>query len=65
MLGVEAVDNILFGTCEITLHHPNIVNAAKNTDLKYQQASTVAIATKQQAHATEPVVVVAVADDEH
>lgn len=35
MLGVEAVDNILFGTMESTLHHPNIVNKQKNMQLKY------------------------------
>jgi hypothetical protein len=35
MLGVEAVDNMLFGTPELTLHHPNVVNAKKNTDLQY------------------------------
>ena len=36
MLGVEAADNILHGTAEVTLNHPNIVNAGpKNTDLLY------------------------------
>lgn len=35
MLGVEAVDNMLFGTAEVTLNHPNLVNAAKNTELLY------------------------------
>ena len=35
MLGVEAVDNILFGAKELTLHHPDIVNAKKNTELRY------------------------------
>lgn len=35
MLGVEAVDNILFGSRELTLHFPDIVNAKKNTELVY------------------------------
>jgi len=37
MLGVEAVDNILFGTKEITLDSPDTVNApgGKNMDLKF------------------------------
>lgn len=35
MLGVEAADNILFGTKELTLHHPDIVNASKNTQPRY------------------------------
>ena len=30
MLGVEAADNIMFGTKELTLHHPDLVNASKN-----------------------------------
>lgn len=34
MLGVECVDNILFGTQELTLEFPNIVNPRKNTELK-------------------------------
>ena len=37
MLGVEAADNILFGTKELTLHHPDIVNAKKNTELVYKR----------------------------
>ncbi len=37
MLGVEAADNILFGVKELTLHHPDIVNAKKNTELVYKQ----------------------------
>lgn len=36
MLGVEAVDNMLFGTKELTLHYPDIVNAKKNTELVYE-----------------------------
>jgi hypothetical protein len=36
MLGVEAVDNMLFGTAELTLHHPNIVNGRKNSEPRYQ-----------------------------
>lgn len=35
MLGVECVDNILFGTQELTLEFPNVVNPRKNTELKY------------------------------
>jgi protoporphyrinogen oxidase len=35
MLGVETVDNILFGSHEMTLEHPNIVNQKKNTDYVY------------------------------
>lgn len=35
MLGVEAVDNILFGTQELSLEFPNIVNPRKNTELVY------------------------------
>jgi len=36
MLGVECVDNILFGGKELTLNHPDIVNAKKNTELLYK-----------------------------
>jgi protoporphyrinogen oxidase len=39
MLGVEAADNILFGTPELTLRHPNIVNAQKNAELRYWKIS--------------------------
>ena len=35
MLGVEAADNILFGTPELTLRYPNIANAKKNEELRY------------------------------
>jgi hypothetical protein len=37
MLGVEAADNILFGTKEFTMLHPSLTNegGAKNTALKY------------------------------
>lgn len=35
MLGVEAVDNIVFGTQELTLEFPNIVNPRKNRELRY------------------------------
>ena len=35
MLGVEAADNICFGTMEATLNHPNIVNPTKNKELLY------------------------------
>jgi hypothetical protein len=39
MLGVEAADNILFGTQEVTLHHPDIVNAGKDTSLAYSRGA--------------------------
>mmetsp|Transcript_21479 Transcript_21479/g.19544 ORF Transcript_21479/g.19544 Transcript_21479/m.19544 type:complete len:493 (-) Transcript_21479:1185-2663(-) len=37
MIGVEAVDNILYGTKEFTLFYPSLTNegGAKNVDLKY------------------------------
>ena len=35
MLGVEAADNVLHGTLELTLNFADIVNAKKNTQLKY------------------------------
>jgi hypothetical protein len=35
MLGVECADNILFGTMELTLNHPTIVNTNKNSELLY------------------------------
>lgn len=35
MQGVEAVDNMLFGTVEMTLEFPNIVNNRRNTELRY------------------------------
>lgn len=35
MLGVECADNVLFGTKELTLEQPNVVNQAKNTELTY------------------------------
>jgi hypothetical protein len=38
MLGVEAADNILFGTKELTLNYPDIVNAKKNSELVYKKA---------------------------
>ena len=43
MLGVEAVDNILFGTKEFSLFHPSLTNegGAKNKDIVYRAPSTV------------------------
>lgn len=41
MLGVECADNILFGTKELTLHHPNIVNKEKNCELTYRRLGSV------------------------
>mmetsp|Transcript_11900 Transcript_11900/g.14380 ORF Transcript_11900/g.14380 Transcript_11900/m.14380 type:complete len:502 (+) Transcript_11900:57-1562(+) len=37
MIGVEAVDNVLFGTKEFTLNHPSLANEGgkKNMDVKY------------------------------
>lgn len=37
MLGVECADNIMFGTQELTLEHPGIVNPTKNTQLQYKK----------------------------
>lgn len=39
MIGVEAVDNILFGTKEFTLFYPSLTNegGAKNTELIYSR----------------------------
>jgi hypothetical protein len=37
MLGVEAADNVLFGTKELTLAYPDIVNAKKNSELLYKR----------------------------
>ncbi|KAI8470924.1 MAG: hypothetical protein J3K34DRAFT_520970 [Monoraphidium minutum] len=39
MLGVEAADSMLFGTAEVTLHHPNIANAGKNAEPRYAPAA--------------------------
>lgn len=36
MLGVEAVDNILFGGYEMTLENPDFVNRRRNMDLRYR-----------------------------
>jgi len=43
ILGVEAVDNMLFGTKEFTLFHPSLANEGgkKNMDLKYTPPKTV------------------------
>jgi protoporphyrinogen oxidase len=38
MQGVEAVDNIHFGTPELTLQYPNIVNSQVNRDLHYSHS---------------------------
>jgi hypothetical protein len=35
MLGVEAVDNMLFGAPELTLNHPSIVNARRSDEPRY------------------------------
>jgi hypothetical protein len=39
MLGVEAVDNIMFGTKELTLTHPDVVNGGKDSGLRYRRHS--------------------------
>jgi protoporphyrinogen oxidase len=36
MLGVEAVDNMMYGCPEMTLNYPDIVNKKKNEDLRFQ-----------------------------
>ncbi|KAF4707672.1 hypothetical protein FOZ63_005193 [Perkinsus olseni] len=36
MLGVEAVDNMLFGTEELTFNYPSLVNGRRNTSLLYR-----------------------------
>ena len=41
MLGVECADNIMYGTKEITLHHPNVVNSTKNMELLYSKCGSV------------------------
>lgn len=41
--GVEAADNILFGACELTVTHPSIVNARKNTDTRFSRLGAVAL----------------------
>ncbi len=41
MLGVEAVDNILYGAKELTLNYPDLVNAKKNNDLLYSRRGNV------------------------
>ena len=35
MQGVECVDNVLFGSQELTLEFPNVVNPRKNKELNY------------------------------
>mmetsp|Transcript_1942 Transcript_1942/g.4694 ORF Transcript_1942/g.4694 Transcript_1942/m.4694 type:complete len:229 (+) Transcript_1942:164-850(+) len=35
MIGVEAVDNMLYGAQEFTLNYPNKANASKNQDVTY------------------------------
>jgi hypothetical protein len=44
MLGVEAVDNIMFGSKELTLHHPDIVNAGKNAQPRYSRPAATSMA---------------------
>lgn len=38
MLGVEAADAVLFGAPELTLGHPDVVNARKNEEMRYAVA---------------------------
>jgi len=35
MLGVECADNVVAGSMEVTLNHPNIINSMRNTQLLY------------------------------
>ena len=35
MLGVECADNVMAGSLEVTLSHPNIVNGMRNTQILY------------------------------
>ena len=37
MQGVEAIDNILFATEEMTLNHPDVTNKSRNTSLTYSK----------------------------
>ena len=46
MLGVECADNVMFGTKELTLNHPDIVNAKKNTELTYLSRGATAVTKK-------------------
>ena len=46
MLGVECADNVLFGAKELTLAHPDIVNAKKNTELLYLAKPKAKVAAK-------------------
>lgn len=39
MLGVEAADNVMCGSMEVTLTHPNIVNGMRNTQILYSKAA--------------------------
>jgi len=52
MLGVECVDNILFGSQELTLEFPNVVNPRKNTELLYtkEQVMPAVLAKKPELH---------------
>ena len=36
MLGVEAVDNALFGGYEMTLEYPDWINRRKNSDMRFK-----------------------------
>lgn len=47
MLGVEAIDNILFGSQELSLEFPNIVNPRKNTELLYSQNKVSVVPAKK------------------
>jgi hypothetical protein len=40
MVGVEAVDNMLFGSVEFTLNYPDQTNAKMNEHLKYDTKAT-------------------------
>jgi protoporphyrinogen oxidase len=50
MLGVECADNVLFGTKELTLNHPNVVNAKKNMELLYGPTTFLGAHTATNGH---------------
>lgn len=47
MLGVECVDNILFGVQELSLDFPNVVNPRRNVDLLYSNKTIVSVKQNQ------------------
>ena len=43
MIGVEAVDNMLFGAKEFTLHHPALTNEGgkKNREIQFTEGTSI------------------------